>query len=307
MTAIPVALFNYEDGGQQANHTYDFTKLALAFNTVDEPPALILLCEAKNWRDNAGEPKYAAAEALSDRLGVPYVVEIGSMNRGPWPPAILWNPNVLTLRRWWQPDDPDTYQDQRNTARFAVRGSRTTAPDRTEFLAWVQHFEPLSGDVRLEEARRISRPGAFRVPVIGGGDLNGTASGPHLPQRDWTTAPFGPRSHKGILGPDGQWGPDTRALDYLIGTWDDTADQRREGCGYHAVAELEWHLDPRQPILPTINDGYDPGGDPLLIDWLLVNEAMRPHVIPGTYTVHTPDLTQPYPSDHRLVTVVLDL
>jgi hypothetical protein len=70
-----------------------------------------------------------------------------------------------------------------------------------------------------------------------------------------------------MLYPDGRWGPDTRAIDYLIGEWDEATGQRTGGCGLHAVAEMAWRADPSQPILPTVNDGVDPGGG-LLIDWL---------------------------------------
>ncbi|GLH99874.1 hypothetical protein Pa4123_51500 [Phytohabitans aurantiacus] len=306
MARVGVALFNYEDGGRTVDGVYEFANLRRAFADVDSHPALILFCEAKNYKDHAGQAKYAAAEALSDQLGVPYVVEIGSMARGPLPPAIFYNPNVLVLRRWWNEDDPGVYDDQRNIARFAVRGSAPNAADRTEFLAWVHHWEPLSGDVRLEEARRASRTGAQSLPVIGGGDLNATASGKHLPQRDWMAAPYNVRSHKGVCGPDGRWGPDTRAIDYLIGVWAEDRQERRDGCGLHAVAEMAWQLDRSRPILPTVNDGIDACGA-LLIDWLLVNDAMKPHVTPGSYRVHIPDPGLPYPSDHRLVTVVLDL
>ncbi|GAA4462624.1 hypothetical protein GCM10023170_067680 [Phytohabitans houttuyneae] len=307
MTRIAVALFNYQDGGRQPDGTYDFTKLQRAFADVDEPPALILFCEAKNYRDHAGQPKYTAAETLSDELGVPYTVELGSNDRSPMPPAIFYNPDTLILRSWWNQHDPGIYQDQRNVARFAIRGNAPNQEGRTEFLAFVHHWSPLSGDNRLEEARRASRYGdAQPVPVIGGGDLNATASGKHLPQRDWMAAHFSARTHKGVRGPDGQWGPDTRALDHLIGVWDETTHQREDGCGLHAIAEIAWRTDPTQPILPTVNDGVDAGGG-LLIDWLLVNDAMTPHVIPDSYKVHIPEAGQQHPSDHRLVTVALDL
>ena len=306
MARIEVALFNYQDGGMTADGTYDFTRLQQAFVEVDEAPDLILFCEAKNYRDRAGEAKYAAAEALSDQLGVPYAVELGSMQRGPLPPAIFYNPNVLVLRRWWNQDDPGAYEDQRNVARFAIRDSGPLADERTEFLAWVHHWEPLSGDTRLEAARRVSRYGdAQPLPVIGGGDLNATASGKHLPQRDWMAANFRHRSTKGLLS-DGHWGPDTRALDHLLGAWDEDTGQRRGGCGLHAVAEMAWRADPTHPILPTVNDKVDAGGG-LLIDWLLANAAMAPHIIPDSYTVHVPEDDRPYPSDHRLVTAAFDL
>jgi hypothetical protein len=307
VTRIDIALFNYESGGARPSGGYDFRSLQRAVAQAEAIPTLILLCEAKNYRDRAGEAKYAAAEALSDELVVPYAVEVGSMARGPMPPAIFYNPEVLVLRRWWNQDDPGVYDDQRNVARFAVRDSGPVAEGRSEFLAFVHHFEPLSGDTRLEEARRVSRYGeAQPLPVIGGGDLNATASGRHLPQRDWTAASFGARSHKGRVGPDGVWGPDTRALDYLIGTWDEDTQQRIDGCGLHSVAEMAWRLDRTWPILPTVNENVDAGGG-LLIDWILVNEAMGPHVIPDSYKVHIPDERYPHPSDHRLVTVTVEL
>lgn len=306
MTRIDIALFNYHAGGRTGTGSYDFTKLQGAVADVDRAPDLILMCEAKNYRDQAGEPKYAAAEALSDEFGVPYAVELGSMMRGPLPPAIFYNPNVLILRRWWNQDDAGVYDDQRNVARFAIRDSGPVARIRSEFLAFVHHFEPLSGDVRLEEARRVSRYGSDQsLPVIGGGDLNATGSGKHLPQRDWMAAAFPHRTHKGTLGPQG-WGPDTRALDYLLGEWDEEAQQRRDGCGFHSLAEMAWRADPSQPILPTVNADVDAGGG-LLIDWLLANDAMAPHVIPNSYKVHVPDPGAPHPSDHRLVSAAFDL
>ena len=306
MTHVPVALFNYENGGLRSDGAYDFGPLQEAFAQVEDRPALILFCEAKGYRDRAGQAKYAAAEALSDELGVPYVAEVGSMARGPMPPAIFYNPDVLILRSWWNQNDPGVFDDQRNVARFAVRGSDGFAGARTEFLAFVHHFEPLSGDVRLEEARRASRyGGAQPLPVIGGGDLNATASGKHMPQRDWMAANFGARTHKGTVGPDGTWGPDTRALDYLIGTWDEETQQRVDGCGFHALAELAWRVDPTRPILPTVNEKVDAGGG-LLIDWLLVNEAMLTRVVPDSYRVHVPDGYR-RPSDHRLITAAIEL
>ncbi len=307
MTRLPIALYNYQNGGAQPGGGYDFRPLQRAFAQAEEIPSLILFCEAKNYRDRAGEAKYAAAEALSDELGVPYAVELGAMMRGPLPPAIFYNPDVLILRRWWNQDDPGVYDDQRNVAKFAIRDSGVVAEERTEFLAFVHHFEPLSGEVRLEEAKRVSRYGdAQPLPVIGGGDLNATGSGAHLPQRDWMAANFSSRSHKGVQRRDGTWGPDTRALDYLIGKWDENTQDRVDGCGFHAVAEMAWRLDPSQSLLPTVNENVDAGGG-LLIDWILVNEAMKKYVIPGGYKVHIPDDRYRPPSDHRLVTAAVEL
>ena len=97
-----------------------------------------------------------------------------------------------------------------------------------------------------------------------------------------------------------------RALDYLIGTWDEDTQNRIEGCGFHAVAEMAWRVDPSRPILPTVNENVDAGGG-LFIDWILVNEAMKKHVIPASYKVHIPDERYRPPSDHRLVTAAIEM
>jgi hypothetical protein len=277
---------------------------------VDEPPALVLFCEAKRYRDNGNTGLWEAAEALADELGRPYVGVLGWLDRGPMPPAMFWDPTVLTMRHWCTPDDPATHDDQRNAARFAIRHSGPERRTRTEFLAFVQHWDYRSGAIRRQEAERIGRYGKQTLPVIGGGDLNATASGPHLPQRDWMAADYADRSQKGIPNPnrtgaDDEWVPDTAAVDHLIGRWDPARQRRADGCGFHAVAELAWHDNPRMPLLPTVNDGIDAGGG-LLIDWLLVNDAMLPHLVPGTHRVHVPN-GSPYPSDHRLVTAAIDL
>jgi hypothetical protein len=50
----------------------------------------------------------------------------------------------------------------------------------------------------------------------------------------------------------------------------------------------------------------EPGeGGGLLIDWLLVNEAMRTHVDASTCRVHIP--AGPPPSDHYLVSATFSL
>jgi hypothetical protein len=48
-------------------------------------------------------------------------------------------------------------------------------------------------------------------------------------------------------------------------------------------------------------------GHGLLTDWLLVNDAMRTHVIPDSYRVHIAPNRRPLPALHRLVTAAIDL
>jgi hypothetical protein len=218
---------------------------------------------------------------------------------------LFFDPTVLVVRNWWNGRDPNDFIDRYNIGRFALRDSGDTRDSRAlEFLVWVNHWDARSGDLRLWQAQLMDRYGDTEpLPVLGGGDLNATASSDgHLPQRDWMAAHYRARVHKGMRLPDGTWVADTRAVDHLIGEWVD--GQRVGGCGYQAIAEIAWRHDPSLQLLPTVNDGVDAGGG-LLIDYLLVNTAMAAHVDPTSYRVHVPP-TRPYPSDHRLVTACLN-
>jgi hypothetical protein len=240
---------------------------------------------------------------------VPYVAVLGTSRRGPIPPAIIYNPTAITLRSWWNPDDPNSYHDKINVARFAVRESAPAVGDRTEFLAWVDHWHPDCGTIRRQEAARLARYGGrTSLPVIGGADMNASASGAHLPQRDWAAADYQRRSAEARLLPDGTWVADTDAVDHLIGRWDADRHGRVDGCGYHAIAKIAWRANPQMELAPTVNDKIDSGGA-VIKDWQVVNDAMAPHVDPSSYRVHIPPGTDPrdWPSDHRLVTASFDL
>ncbi|MFF0825006.1 endonuclease/exonuclease/phosphatase family protein [Micromonospora haikouensis] len=301
---IPVALFNFEAGGLRHGQR-NLRPLVDAFHDVQAPPALILLCEAKTWHENGQRPLHHAAELLADRFDRPYVGVLGHDPHSPMPPAILYDPTLLTLRSWPAPADPHVFADKRNIAVFAIRGTGApgTPDSRTTFAAAVTHWDPHCGIRRRQQAALLDRYGTTDMPVIVGGDLNSTASGPHLPQRDWAAAGHRARAQKARRHPDGTWTADTDAVDHLIGRWDPETHRRIDGCGFHALAELARNANPHIPLLPTVNNGIDVGGG-LLIDWLLANDAMRPHVDPGSYRVHVP-ARQPYPSDHRLVTATL--
>jgi len=306
MTRIGTALFNCQGGCLRSDGGYDFRRLQRAAADLDTAPALWLICEAKMWRANANVGLHGAAEALSDTLGVPYVGVLGTCPRGPIPPAIIYDPTVLVLRSWWNPDDPYGYTDKINVARFAIRDTAPDGNSRAEFLAWVDHWHPDSGTTRRQEAARLARYGRdTHLPVIGGGDLNANASGPHLPQRDWTLASHQRRSAEARRLPDGTWIADTDAVDHLIGSWD--GDNRIAGCGYHAIAELAWQAGSATALLPTVNNNIDSGGA-IIKDWLLANPAMAPHIDPYSYRVHIPSCDPAdWPSDHRLVTAAFDL
>jgi len=299
MTHLPVALFNYEDGGQVTPGVYDFGKLKKGFTDVTTPPWLILLCEAKEYDGWGKTGLLNAAKALSEQLDRPYVGELGWIDRGNFGPAIFYDPQELALL-YWGDTHASVPDDKRNMARFRLRNGSA------EFLVVVQHWIFRSGRHRLEEAQVVDRFGNDRLPVVLGGDLNATASGLHLPQRDWANMSYRSRGQKGRQLPDGTWSADTDALDHLIGRWDEAGGRRIEGCGFYAVAELAYQsgTPANEAFLPTVNTGV--GGSELLIDWLLINRHFR--LVPETYRVHVP-LGPPanFPSNHRLVTATLEL
>lgn len=301
MTELLIATYNFQAGGYRGG-TFDMKQLRQAFAALDTPPAAVLFCEAKYFRREQYRGLRLAEQALSRQLGGPYYGLLGTLRRGPIPPAIFYNTDLLTCLSWPPDDDPEVFDDQRNYARFKVNDTDA------EFGAWVDHFDPFHGCTRLYEAKLRGRHGGSDLPVIGGGDLNSTCSGPHFPQRDWSNADHHIRRHKGIRIEDGtgrHWQANTAALDYLIGEWDPTSQSRHVGAGYHAIAELAWQHQPDVPLQPSVIDKPGEGG-PDLIDYLLVNDAMRPHVDPSSYRVHIPD-GPPFPSDHHLVSAVIDL
>ena len=304
MTHLLVALFNYENGGYR-DGTFDMKPLQQTIAVLDAPPAVLLFCEARYYRRNQHEGLRLAEKALTEVFNAPYTGLLGTSQHGPIPPAIFYNAGLVTHLVWPDDDahDPDVFADKRNVGRFQVNATGA------EFGAWVAHFNARSGAARLEEAKLLDRYGNDPLPYIGGGDANGSASGGHFPQRNWQAASYRIRTHKGKRvddgTPDGHWEADTDALDHLIGRWDPISGRRLEGCGYHAIAELAWLANPDFVIQPSIIDKAGEGG-PDLIDYLLVNEAMRPHVIASSYHVHFPD-GPPFASDHHLVTAEIDI
>ncbi len=312
MASIGCILFNYEHGGLQTDGHYEFEPLQRTLADCPRRGDLVFLCEAKSYGDKGKTGLLLAAKAISEVFDAPYVGLLGWLDRGPIPPAIFYNPQALThLPPWYGAGSYDAYADQRNVAHFAVR-----AANDTDFLAGVDHWEPLSGSGRLRSAQRWGRYGYKQPkPVIFAADCNATASGPHLPQRDWqqaATHDWVNCSHKG-REVNGVWEPDTDAMDHLLGRWDTTQCRRIGGAGFTAIAELAWEagmqvsgvprlgLDAGNGIIvPTVNDQVDIGGG-LHIDWALVNEPMLRHVVPSTYQVHLPGPDGPA-SDHRMVT-----
>jgi endonuclease/exonuclease/phosphatase family metal-dependent hydrolase len=286
---VTVSVFNFEAGGWRENGGHDFSGLVAAF-TDDPAPDLIVLNEAKYWDDRGETPFLTALAQLASVTGRPYV---GRLCAGPLGSAVVYDPDRLRLRR----GEDLSFPDKRGRFAFTACGGRARLVVRAE------HWAFWSGEPRLERARLLAQFGKDPVPTLIAGDLNSTASGPHLPRIRWDAVPVGIRDYKGIRHADGSWGPDTRAVDRLIGGWDERLARRTVGAGFHHVAELDRHAP--CPLPATTNEN----GSGLHIDHLLINDAwLHPGggVVPGSYRVHIP-AGRPFPSDHRRVTVTLTL
>lgn len=295
---LTMALINLKDGW--SDHQ-DFSRLADVFADVGEPPALIAVNEAFEWDRDGGRTGLAAANALALLYDRPYQVRVGWCARSGHPPALVWDPTCVTLE-WWGDQVSTRALFKRNTALMRTRQG-------TGLQVVLQHWHPFDGDHRLHQARTISWAADPGVPAIVGGDLNSTASGAHLPEKDWHRTPPHTRHHKGWQpqGPGTRWRPDTRAVDHLIGSWDSGRGHRVGGAGFHSLAELDWWQRgaPDELLAPTTNTPPERGGS-MLIDWLLVNEPLAGGLVPGSYRVHLPRPGLQH-TDHRLVTAALDV
>jgi len=305
MTIVDAAYLNYRNGGLH-NGVYEFDSLRQAVAPlIGRAPAVLALCEGKRWLHKGSSGMNAACAALDDALGRPYVGQAGWHRRGEYGPAIVWDPQVLSLITWSGADHRSNPLHDRNIAEFAVRG----APGKRLTMKIV-HYPFDSGTERIAEAEQDADRAGGDVPFALVGDLNSTASGAFLPQRNWLQVPLHKRRHKARLV-DGKWVADTRALDILIGEHDGTKvdDEHRvitrvNGAGFESLAELAFRagMSSEQAFRPTTNSGVDSGG-PLIIDWWLANPALAELFVPSSHEVHVPD--GHYPStwrlDHRMV------
>lgn len=269
---IGCVLINYQNGGLQPGGGYDFAPLIAAFADSPRQPDLIFYCEAKHYADRGGTGLLLAAQAISDKFGVPYIGLLGYMERAPLPPAFFYNPNVLTLLPpWYGHGSHHDYQDQRNVAHFAVRGAAAPGEPDVEFMAGVEHWEPLFGASRELAARRWGRYGRkANLPGIFAADTNCTPSGPHFPQRDWALAAeldWTNASHKG-REEDGKWG----APDASVGWF------RRVVVAHAVVLPRFWLVEGQNcggGRTACVRQGYGLGCSASRTRWLSVSSSTR--------------------------------
>ena len=312
---IDIAVGNLENGalvrgvapGLHGSRGYDLRKLLDLFEPVrDRPPAVIGLCEGKEWSFHGGDVGNAAVNMLARFLGRSYVIEFGHVDRGPAGPVVIYDPDVVRVDVFADHGGVGVWNDSINLVKFHL------ADDPSARLWFkIDHWDYVDGDRRLAEAKRINALAAADVPVVFGGDLNCTASGSHLPQRRWDDLPMHARVHKAWQpdGPGTSWVADTRPLDYLIGTYVEQEGQRVDGIGFHAACEIAHRagVDPGRAFRPTLNRGVDHDTGEIVNDWALLNERAAPLMIPDSYAVHLHDGDGEPPSDHGLITLALAL
>lgn len=186
------------------------------------------------------------------------------------------------------PDLPDVFHDQVGWVQVRVAGLEPVLCVRS--VQWA-HW---NGDVRLDEAQKLTRYAAPGVAAVIGGDFN--SLWPDCPDHepefepDWTVLPPHKQHHKTLppgLRPDGRLVSDRRALAVLAG-----AGFASAGC----VA---------RDTTVTVNAGID-SGQGARIDHLVLSPLLATALIPGSYQVHANDLGD-RASDHRLVSARLDL
>lgn len=283
---LQLSAYNLEGGGLKADGSYNFDNLLQAF-TEAPSPHLINLCEAKFWQARGQKPFRTALRELSTLTGRPYV---GELFTGPLGTAVIYDPTVLHLDAGEEPDFPD----KRNLARFCLREHPSY-----RFWAFTEHWSSHDGDQRLARARLLARYGRSEIPTLIAGDTNSSYSGPTQPTINWQRTPVETRDYKGRLI-NGVWGPDTRALDRLVGTYDHHSGQRINRGGFHDVTELD--PDAPNPLPPT-------GAIGLQDDHILINNAFRTtaDIVQGSYHVHLPPGAGPtdWPNDHRRVSCTL--
>ncbi|WP_285729312.1 hypothetical protein [Nocardiopsis sp. ATB16-24] len=287
---LPVALINLEKGFDKGQSLHLLDEVMAPCTQTHS--ALIVVNEAC-WLTPRRIPEREAAHRLSQLCGTRYEIVTGTLERSYHPPALLWDTNRLRLVEF-SDERSDSSRWAHNTARLAaVDGSHA------DLRVVIAHCDYASGERRMMEAQTLAaqvRPGC---PVLVAGDLNATASGPHLPDRDWSRVPAHKRHHKARQRPDGTFVTDTRALDALIGVWDEQAGARRGGVGLHALAETAWDQQGRPDrVLASTTYSHQA----LLIDWLLATPDIG--LVPGTYRVWDGD---PAHTDHKLVTATIRL
>lgn len=332
MTRVDISYFNHEHGGREmavrggwgggyalsglagagyhgGGHGLDFSGLVQVMADEETPwPDIFIMGEGDKYEYDGEEGTREAARAMRQAGGPGYEPLICSLPRegGPFAPVIFVNPATIEVRRWYSHRAPDFADRNRNLLIAGIPGRG----DEDIMRIVARHGDMHDPDLRLADSRKLRRFAEPGIPCLVAEDSNGTPSGPMYedcqlndprywpPGRQWARAHRAEWRH----GP-GQAGPyaaDTRALDYLVGWWNPDKQCREGGIGFYDVAELEQNPTPTQVPTPD-------GRLRRILDRFLVNTALKDKIIPGSYRVHEPVDPDNPDSDHKRISMAVDL
>lgn len=317
MAMIDLAYFNYEHGGRRRERLsarasdpifdYDFSGLVRVMGDGGRWPDLFSLGEADYYEFFGGAGMWGAVEAMRAAGGPPYVPLLCSLPRewGPFAPMFFYNPVTMVVRRWYDHRAPDA-APHRNRNLLLIK------PVEGEE---VLHVVTTHGDL-FSPAHRLADAEAFRF-------LN-TEDAFSAILADWNEMLSGPKHEPSDLGdpkiynqpakfhhrlrhrpgrPSVPADPpefDTAALDYLCGWWDYELGKRVGGIGFIDVAE-------HAGIYTPTNHPASNGRQCYQLDHILVNEKLAPRVVPGSVRIHEPADPERPDSDHKRVSVTVEL
>jgi endonuclease/exonuclease/phosphatase family metal-dependent hydrolase len=275
---LTVATLNLEDGRE----LHLLPDLARQVADLD----ILLFQEAKGFTFSGQRLRFLAEELLTP-LGLDRSFLTRS-TRGQLHEVVFVRSARLRPAAHYTPDLPDVFHDQPGWLRLRVAGAGPVLVVRS--VQWA-HW---NGDVRLDEAHKLTRYAAPDVAAIIGGDFNSLwpdCPG-HAPEfePDWEALPPHKRLHKTLppgLRPDGRLISDRRALSVLA-----DAGFTSAGC----VAG---------DVTVTVNAGID-HGQGARIDHIVLSPLLAAAVIRGSYRVWRNALGD-RASDHRMISVRLDL
>jgi endonuclease/exonuclease/phosphatase family metal-dependent hydrolase len=274
---LTIGTLNLEDGRE----------LDLLPDLVSQVPGIdILLFQEARSFDSEGQALRFRAEGLLAPLGLDRSFLTRS-TRGQLHEMVFIRTSRLHPVAHFTPDLPDVFHDQIGWVQ--VRAEGMDAPLHLRSVQWA-HW---NGDVRLDEAQKLTRYAAPHTAAVIGGDFN--SLWPDCPghepefEPDWEALPPHKRHHKTLppgLRPDGRLASDRRALSVLAGAGFTSA-----GCA-------------ARDVTVTVNAQID-NGQGARIDHLVLSPMLAAALVPGAYRVHVSD-TGNRASDHRLVTAQVD-
>lgn len=312
MAKLRLSYVNVEHGGRNTapgysaysgdGGGYDYRKVVGMFHDGDWPDVFVL-GEGDRYELNGMEGAYEAAAALREAKGPAYVPLPCSLPRegGMFAPVIYVNPQKVVIRRFYHHRLPDFASRNRNLFVFTLPGRE----DPFRVIGW--HGDIHSSDARLWDAREWDRFARPEIPCAILGDWNSVPGGPNFEPTDLNTpGVHDPRQLawriKFTHGP-AQAGPhkyDSSALDFLCGWWDDERQERVGGVGFHYVAELAGDFTPTQIERPN-------GRQPVALDGMCINAPLVDAYVPGSYRVHEFRDPEKPESDHKRVSVTIDI